>query len=68
MNSERERIEFVIDKWHKLEHTKQVELTDILLKTWDAAFEGDIWGEGKVKDDANIEKVMRWLQLLWKAI
>lgn len=45
-----------------------VELTDILFKTWDAAFEGDIWGEGKVKDDANIEKVMRGLQLLWKAI
>lgn len=51
-----------------MEHTKQVELTDILLKTWDAAFDGDIWGEGKVKDGANIEKVMLGLQALWKAI
>lgn len=68
MNLERERIEFILDKWRRMEHTKQVELTDILLKTWDAAFDGDIWGEGKVKDDANIEKVMLGLQALWKAI
>jgi hypothetical protein len=68
MNLERERIEFILDKWRRMEHTKQVELTDILLKTWDAAFDGDIWGEGKVKDGANIEKVMLGLQALWKAI
>lgn len=68
MNIEKERIEFVLDKWHKLEHAKQVELTDILLKTWNAAFEGDIWGNGKIKETANLEKVMLGLQMLWKAI
>lgn len=68
MNAERERIEFVLDKWHKLEHAKQVELTDILLKTWNAAFDGDIWGEGKLKEDADLAKVMAGLQILWKSI
>lgn len=68
MNTEKERIEFVLDKWHKLEHAKQVELTDILLKTWNAAFEGDIWGEGKIKENASLEKVRLGLQMLWKAI
>lgn len=68
MNSEKERIEFVLDKWRTTEHAKDARLSELLLKTWEAAFDGDIWDKGKIKDNASLEKVMLGLQMLWKAI
>lgn len=66
------RIEFLLDKWRVTERDREARLTEILLKTWDVAFEGDIFGNGKVKQVANpdktMEKLMVGLQALWRAI
>lgn len=69
MNAEKERIEFVLDKWRKAEHARQIEQADILQKIWASSFEGEIWdGFDKTKEKAepNWACVRAGLQRLWK--